>query len=93
MYIEFMEVLKLNKTARRTMKEWRILNVMSICELSERTGISQVSLCILENNPTSISKTKREVLQKIANVFGIGVENFLEYVPNKLEEVDTYEWI
>lgn len=81
----------MNKTTRRTMKEWRILNVMSICELSERTGISQVSLSILENNPTSISKTKHEVLQKIADVFGIEVENFLEYSPNKLEEVITYE--
>ena len=83
----------MNKTTRRTMKEWRILNVMSICELSEKTGISQVSLSILENNPTSISKTKHEVLQKIADVFGIEVENFLEYSPNKLEEVITYEWI
>lgn len=73
------------------MKEWRILNVMSICELSEKTGISQVSLSILENNPTSISKTKHEVLQKIADVFGIEVENFLECSPNKLEEVITYE--
>lgn len=81
----------MNKTTRRTMKEWRILNVMSICELSEKTGISQVSLSILENNPTSISKTKHEVLQKIADVFGIEVENFLEYSPNKLEEVVTYE--
>lgn len=81
----------MNKTTRRTMKEWRILNVMSICELSEKTGISQVSLSILENNPTSISKTKHEVLQKIADVFGIEVENFLEYSPNKLEEVITYE--
>lgn len=73
------------------MKEWRILNVMSICELSEKTGISQVSLSILENNPTSLSKTKHEVLQKIADVFGIEVENFLEYSPNKLEEVISYE--
>lgn len=81
----------MNKTTRRTMKEWRILNVMSICELSEKTGISQVSLSILENNPTSISKTKHEVLQKIADVFGIEVENFLEYSPNKLEEVVIYE--
>lgn len=81
----------MNKTTRRTMKEWRILNVMSICELSEKTGISQVSLSILENNPTSISKTKHEVLQKIADVFGIEVENFLEYSPNKLEEYSTYE--
>lgn len=81
----------MNKTTRRTMKEWRILNVMSICELSKKTGISQVSLSILENNPTSISKTKHEVLQKIADVFGIEVENFLEYSPNKLEEVITYE--
>lgn len=83
----------MNKTTRRTMKEWRILNVMSICELSEKTGISQVSLSILENNPTSISKTKHEVLQKIADVFGIEVENFLEYIPNKMEEYSTYEWI
>lgn len=81
----------MNKTTRRTMKEWRILNVMSICELSEKTGISQVSLSILENNPTSISKTKHEVLQKIADVFGIEVENFLEYIPNKMEEYSTYE--
>ena len=81
----------MNKTTRRTMKEWRILNVMSICELSEKTGISQVSLCILENNPTSISKTRYEILEKIADVLEIKVENFLEYIPNKMEEYSTYE--
>lgn len=83
----------MNKTTRRTMKEWRILNVMSICELSEKTGISQVSLCILENNPTSISKTKYEILENIADVLEIKVENFLEYIPNKMEEHSTYERI
>ncbi|QYA48011.1 helix-turn-helix domain-containing protein [Nosocomiicoccus ampullae] len=75
----------------RSMKEWRILLVMSLQELSQRTGISTQSLAILENNQHSFVNSNAVVISEIAKALGIKPENFRELCPNKLGKVDTYE--